>query len=311
MKYRKAALFLLILAFGLPVFMLPNKILSKGFLANIYNKTLGNEWYVDNLKIYVNKYLGGSLRLFTYYVFENSYYSDARETRLYVYAAMPKGATIVQLNGVFVEIENFLVQYGNQVQYYSRILSPQYAEMTIIFKDKSADNILPYILKSRLIARSLDFGGVNWDIYGYGKGFSNRTGVNEMINFKVALYGYNYDELEVQAKKLRAKLQKHPRVRNVNIAGNRQWWSQEKSYEYFIDLKTDKMDYWDISLADIYNEFNNRSLQNGGKQIGLFTGESYVFFNIVPENFKQLDKWQFLHQPLQDIPKFWQRSQRL
>ena len=114
--------------------MLPNKVQANGILPKLYNNTLGNEWSVENLKPYINKYLGGSFRLFSYYVFENSYYTDAEETKLYVNAAMPKGSTIEQHNSIFIEMEDFVGQYKDKARYYSRVQGPQYANMTILSK---------------------------------------------------------------------------------------------------------------------------------------------------------------------------------
>jgi len=297
LRYRTAAILVLVLAFGLPVFMLPNKIQSEGMWPNIYNRTLGSEWYTDHLKTHVNKYLGGSLRLFSYYVFENSYYTKPEETKLYVQASMPKGSTIGQLNSVMVEMEKFVAQYGNTIQYYSRIYGPQYAEMTITFNNQTSDNVFPYLLKSRLIARSIDLGGINWNIYGIGKGFSNNFGVSEMINFKVAMYGFNFDELEIQAKRLQAKLDVHPRVKKVNVSGGKYWWEDEKSYEYYINVNNDRMDYGKNTLTDVYREFRNKT-STSGNRIGLFTGHSYDYIHLTPDNRGLTDKWGLINQPM-------------
>jgi multidrug efflux pump subunit AcrB len=296
-RYRTWALLLLLLAFGLPVFLLPNKIDRQGFWPDIYNNTLGSDWYVDNLKPSVNKYLGGSLRLFSYYVFENSYYAEAEETKLSVVAALPKGATVEQLNAVIIELEKFIGQFSDKINYLSRINGAQFAEIQISFKNNNPSDPFPYILKNRIVAQTIDMGGVNWDVYGIGKGFSNRLGINEMVNFKVALKGYNYDELERQAIKLKAKLEKHPRVKKVNIAAGRNWWAKEKSYEYFIRMKTDKMEGRSIANSDVYHEIAKNSVFDNG-QGWLFTGSSYELINIVPDKKIQPDKWEVMNRPM-------------
>lgn len=297
LHYRTVAILVLVLAFGLPVFMLPNKIQSDGMWPRIYNQTLGSDWYTDHLKTHVNKYLGGSLRLFSYYVFENSYYTKPEETKLYLQASMPKGATIGQLNTVMVEMEKFVEQYSNQIQYYSKIHGPQYAEMTITFNNQNSDKVFPYLLKSKLIARTIDLGGINWNIYGIGKGFSNNLGVSEMINFKVAMYGFNFDELETQAKKLRVKLEAHPRVKKVNISGGKYWWEDEKSYEYYIKVYSDKIDYGNTTLRDVYGELKNNT-STSGNRIGLFTGHSYDYIHLTPYSRILTDKWGLINQPM-------------
>ncbi|MEM1120578.1 MAG: hypothetical protein AAGJ18_09010 [Bacteroidota bacterium] len=68
LNWRKLVVISTILVFGLPVFMLPNKIDDWDW----YNDTLGSEWYVENVKPQVNKWLGGTLRLFAWYVYEGA-----------------------------------------------------------------------------------------------------------------------------------------------------------------------------------------------------------------------------------------------
>ncbi|PJB55867.1 MAG: hypothetical protein CO098_15380, partial [Bacteroidetes bacterium CG_4_9_14_3_um_filter_41_19] len=153
------------------------------------------------------------------------------------------------------------------------------------------------MLKSRLIARSIDLGGINWNIYGIGKGFSNNFGVSEMINFKVAMYGFNFDELEIQAKRLQAKLDVHPRVKKVNVSGGKYWWEDEKSYEYYINVNNDRMDYGKNTLTDVYREFRNKT-STSGNRIGLFTGHSYDYIHLTPDNRGLTDKWGLINQPM-------------
>ncbi len=296
LKYRTAFIVLLVLAFGLPFYMLPDKLESKTLPAKIYNKTFGSDWYAENARTIVNSYLGGSLRLFSYYVFENSYFTEPQETKLYVSASMPKGATIQQINKVFIKIEQYLSQFANKIDFYCKIFGPQYAELEITFKEKNSDEMFPYILKSKLISRSLDIGGVNWNIYGVGRGFSASTEVNDVINFKVALYGYNYDKLEDIARLFKKKLEVNPRVRNVNISGNRYRWEQKKSYEYFAGFNKDIIALYHLNLNDVYNDLFNKSLQSG-KRMGFFAGNRYNEINLVPVGFNKNDKWAIFNTP--------------
>jgi len=297
LKYRKIAYLVLLFGFGIPLFMLPNKVEKEGPLSKVYNSTLGNEWYLDNLRPYVDKYLGGSFRLFSYYVFENSYYSKVEETKLVVRASMPKGASVDQLNEVIMKMEDFVGQYGDQIKFQTKIQGPEYAQITISFNNLESNNSLPYILKGRLIAQSIDMGGVNWSIYGLGKGFSNRVGVNEMVNYRILLKGYNYDDLERQAIVLRSMLQEHPRVDNVNISAGRYYWEREKSYEYYVDFNKNKMDIKNINSIEISSEIAKHSVSNSGLS-WLFTGKSYELFNIYPDRESAPDKWEIMHKPM-------------
>ena len=219
-----------ILLFGLPVFLLPNSI--QGW--HWYNKTLGNEWYVEHAKPVVNKLLGGTLRLFMWYVYEGSTYREAGETVLYVQASMPEGSTIAQLNSVFHQMENYLGNYETEIrQFTTQIYSGQNGRMEIYFNPKY-ELLFPYQLKSRLTALGLNLGGIKWNIFGVGKGFSNESG-NATPSFRVAMYGYNKIQLEQLAQQFADKLLAHPRIQEVNIEGNINWWEKD-IYEY--ELRT-------------------------------------------------------------------------
>ena len=186
LRFKKIAIVCIILIFGIPFFMLPQKMENNTTLVEkAYNTTLGNEWYRENIRPHIDRYLGGSFRLFNYYVFENAYYNRNEETKLFVSASMEKGATVHQMNEAFLEIENYLQQFSEIKQYTSTVYSGDYARMEISFKDDFQESSFPFVLKARLVRKALDLGGIDWNISGVGNGFSNGGGSNEPINFTV------------------------------------------------------------------------------------------------------------------------------
>lgn len=62
-RFRVIACLLLLLGFGLPVFMLPEKMEGEGKWVEYYNKVFDNPTFKDKVKPVINKALGGSLRL--------------------------------------------------------------------------------------------------------------------------------------------------------------------------------------------------------------------------------------------------------
>src|SRR5690606_26203504 len=89
-KYRKTFLTFLILLFGLPIFYLPAKWEDHEW----YNKTVGNTFYQEEIRPYVDKALGGSMRMFARGVYEKGGYREATQTRLFVYCRLPFGNTL-------------------------------------------------------------------------------------------------------------------------------------------------------------------------------------------------------------------------
>lgn len=230
LRRKKSVLAVVILAFGLPVFMLPNRWEGQEW----YNRTLGDDYYVEYIKPYVNKVLGGTLRLFVWYVYEGATYRDASETVLYVQGRMPQGSTIEQMNAVYQQMEAYVGQFDLEVsRYTAQINSGEYAAMQVYF-NPGYDESFPYILKSRLTSFGLNMGGIQWNIYGVGRAFSNGGG-GSPPSYRIKMQGYNKDELERQAERFAEKLLEHPRIQEVNTEANIEWFARDR-YEYVLDL---------------------------------------------------------------------------
>jgi len=230
LRYRGWVVALVVLGFGLPVFMLPQQV--KGW--KWYNQTIGSDWYDDSARPVVNKMLGGALRLFVYYVYEGAGYRSAEETVLYMQGSMPPGATVHQLNEAVEQVEGYLAGFDREIkQFTTRVSSGQYGQVRIYFNE-GYDFSFPYILRNRLIAYGLNLGGIDWRVYGVGRAFSNAGG-SSRPTFRVKLYGYNRDELERQAELFAARLLKHPRIQEVNTEANINWWEKDR-YEYQLTI---------------------------------------------------------------------------
>lgn len=234
-NFRKVLIIGLLLLFGLPVFMLPSEWEGEEW----YNTTIGSELYQNEIRPFVNKWLGGTLRLFVQDVFENSGYRTPEETKLFVTAELPYGNTLAQMDHIIQKLEAYLSKAEGIDRFISRIYGGQYAHITITFQPGYGESPLPYQLKSRLTTRGLDWGGVGWTIWGVGKAFSNNSG-GDLANFRVLLRGYNYEELERQAQVLAQKLLPHPRIQEVNI--NEQLnWRERSSSEWLLELEQEAL----------------------------------------------------------------------
>lgn len=226
-RFRKTFITLLILAFGLPIFLLPSKWEGQEW----YNNTIGSDFYQETLRPHIDKYTGGALRLFVRNVYERSGYRDPERTRLFVYAQLPYGNTLEEMNRVIQGMESYLLGIEGIDQFVAQVFSGQQASLTITFQKKYEQGSLPFMLKSRLIAKSLDWGGVSWNIFGVGQGFSNSS-YESLPGFRVEMKGYNYHTLEQQANLLAEKLLVHKRIQHVNTNERLGW--DEKSAEQFV-----------------------------------------------------------------------------
>lgn len=243
-RYRVIAFILLVLGFGLPVFMLPNKIEdaeAKGGWAEWYNKVFDNTIYREDIKPIVDKALGGSLRLFVEKVYDDSYFNrDESEVVLSINATLPNGSTLEQMNVLIKRMETYLSEFKEIRQFQTSVYNARRASIQVYFKEEPSHTGFPYVLKSNVISKSLSLGGGSWSVYGLqDQGFSND--VRESAgSFRVKMYGYNYDELEYWAEEMKKQLLAHRRIKEVTINSEFSWWKDDYT-EFYLEFDKRKM----------------------------------------------------------------------
>ena len=240
-RWRVLMVVFLILAFGIPVFLLPEKIEEKepNEWIELYKKTLGSAFYKEKVKPVVDKALGGSLRLFIQKVYAGSYFTNREETTLSVYATLPNGATIEQMNNLIQQMEREISQYKEIKQFQTQIANARQANITIQFTREALRSGFPYLLKSNLITRSTQLGGGSWSVQGFGQGFSND--VRESVgSYQVELYGFNYDELMDRAEKFKEILLENRRIKEVVINSEFSWYKDDY-VEFGFQLDKEKL----------------------------------------------------------------------
>ena len=235
-RYRVMACILLVLAFGLPVFLLPEKMDGDGKFAEYYNKVFNNSTYKEKVKPIVDKALGGSLRLFVDKVYNGSYFNrDEGETVLSVTATLPNGSTLEQMNVLIKKMETYLTEFKEIKQFQTSIYSARRASIQIYFTKEHQHSGFPYTLKANIISKAINLGGGSWNVYGLqDQGFSNDTR-ESAGSYHVKMYGYNYDELAHWGEVLKEKLLSHRRIKEVTINSEFSWYKDDYS-EFYLDL---------------------------------------------------------------------------
>lgn len=260
-RFKWVFIFIAILGFGLPVGMLPDTIEKDTTLAKWYNKTLGTDSFKADVKPVLDKVLGGSLRLFTEYVFEGSFYTDPGKTILYVRGRMPEGCTIQQLNEAVRKMEQYISQFSEVDQFETRITDYRNSSITVQFTKEAEQSSFPFLLKSQVEAKAISLGGMDWSVYGVGKAFNNALNM-DYKNSHILLTGYNYDQLYRYAEQLEKKLLTNPRVNNteINSSGS---WNAATRYEYNLQVDKDLLalqglnyyDYTSSLLTELYSSY--------------------------------------------------------
>ncbi|VAW21656.1 RND efflux system, inner membrane transporter, partial [hydrothermal vent metagenome] len=260
-----------------------------------YNKSLGAEKFKSDVKPVLEKALGGALRLFTEHVFEGSFYADPGKTILHVRGRMPEGCTIRQLNEAVRKMEQYISQFDEVKLFETKIRGYRNSSITVQFTDEAEQSSFPFLLKSKVESKAISLGGMDWSVYGVGKGFSNALNM-DYKNSHILLTGYNYGQLFKYAEQLEAKLLKNPRVEKTEITSSQSWRSNTR-YEY--NLQVDKNLLASMGLR--YSDYTN----------SLFTQlKSYKlkdFYNqtesqpvvLVSSEGTEYNKWDFYNMPVE------------
>ncbi len=288
-RYRWAAWLIFVLGFGLPVFLLPAKIEKEGRWADIYNKTLGSPWYVEKAKPIVDKALGGTLRLFVQFVYEGSQWNSDRErTTLNVYANMPPGATIVQMNRTMEALEKYLSEFPEIDRFQTDIPNAQNANIAITFKKEYEFGYFPHQLKSQLITWGIGSGAADWTVHGVGDPFSNRL-YESSGQYQIRLYGYDFDQLYGYAENIRKKLLQNPRIKEVNLM-SRYSWFKNVNHEFTLTPDIERLAMNGLSLPSYFGMVRNAA---GNEQTagGTVIDGTYQLIKYRAKQLPETDRW--------------------
>ena len=251
LRFRPLMLTVMVLAFGTPVFMLPDKIDNDSKWAGWYNGIASSPGFKEKIRPVAEKYLGGMLRLFVQKVYDGSYLTNNDETVLIITASMPNGTTIRQMNDKVQQMESYLSEFSEIRQFQTSIQNPRRANIRVLFTKEADRSGFPYRLKSEVVSKALQLGGGSWGVYGLqDQGFSND--VREQAgSMRVNIYGYNYDDLYLYADSLRERLLTYQRIKEVLINSQFSWYKDDY-HEYVLSLDRERMAAEGLSPHELY-----------------------------------------------------------
>lgn len=299
-SHKAITIIIAVLIFGLPIFMLPGKFGEHkkeedlSWAQNLYNKTLGSDFYQEKMKPVVDVALGGTLRLFINNVYNGSYWSDRGETMVYVSLNMPSGATLRQTDFIIRKMESYLRQFP-QIKQFNTSVNSNSARITVYFVKEHQMSAFPYELKNNLISQALTYGAGTWNVSGVGDGFSNN--VRESAgSCRIKLYGYNYDDLYAYAEQLRDSLLSYRRIKDVIIDYKFTWYKRDYM-DYSFDLKKENLAYENVYPRQLYSSL--KEIFTEDRYCGSFSSDDgYHGIYLSSLQYNDYDVWYLKHMPL-------------
>lgn len=244
----------LVWGFGIPTFLLPDKIAESkdgklSVWAEAYNGIMGSQAVSEHRPV-IDKVFGSSLHLFRTATNRYDNFRTPEQKRLYVSAGMAEGCTVQQLNEVVRHMENYISRFDQVDMFRTRITSYDNAQIEITFKPEFEYGPFPAMLKQELTSAAINFGGATWYIRGIDDNTFNNNVVNNYRSNQFRLKGYNYDQLSAYADALIDTLSRNRRVSNPEIMDGNAWSLPHN--EFNIRYDDERIAAAGLDVADYY-----------------------------------------------------------
>ena len=150
-----------------------------------------------------------------------------QRTTLTAWMNFPRGSDPSSLDRAMREFE-ILVVGEEGVEQVESMGSPDGARMTVTFSKETEYGPQPYRMEELLTQRAILVGGASVGVRGNGPGFFSGGGGGG-ASFQIKVLGYSFSGVEQLALDLKQRLERIPRVKDVDI-NSASFWRREKAY---------------------------------------------------------------------------------
>ena len=241
---------------------------------------------------------GWSVYIFATKVYNGEYWNrDQGEPVLQIYATLPNGSTIEQMDALIRRMEAFLSEWPEISQFQTSVHSARRARISVYFTKDNRTNGFPYRLKNEVVSKALTLGGGSWSVFGLDDmGFNNDVRENTG-SYRVKLTGYNYDDLTAWAYLLRDTLLSHRRIKEVTVASEFSYWKDDYT-EFEIAIDRERLAALGLNATQLFAaieptfgvELHAGSIptERGNEQIRLHSaqGSRYDVFTLMHQPFE-------------------------
>ena len=136
----------------------------------------------------------------------------------------------------------------------------------------------PYVLQEELVQRGVLIGGASVGVHYQGPGFYSGGG-SAAISQRIKLLGYSYEGLLDIALDLKRRLERIPRVRDVNVTSGSFWWSGERAFEVVLRPDRAALARFGLTASDLARAVGREVAGSVGSQ-RLVLGDEELVLNL-------------------------------
>ena len=290
-RHRWLFIVALIWGFGIPTFLLPEKIEPEkgetpGRGTELYNKIMEGRFMTEH-RSFLDKFLGSSLHLFHTATSRYNNFREPEQKVLYVNAGMAEGCTVQQLTDVVRHMENYICQFDEVDMFRTRITSYDNARIEITFKPEYENSGFPSMLKQELTSAAIKFGGATWRGWGIDDNSFNNNIVSSYRSNQIRLRGYNYDQLAAYADRLIDSLSTNRRVSEPEIMDGDAWTLPHN--EFTIRYDDERIAATGLDVSDYYTILNTMLYQS--RLPSVYNGEELQQVILESGDRDRFDRW--------------------
>lgn len=297
-KHRWVYVLVLIMAFGLPLCVLPTEAqMEKKTDMNLWQKGVAKfvSWrpYADNRQT-IDRIAGSSFGTFYRALGRSNFYREPQQNILHINAGMLEGCTVHQLNEVVKSMENYLAGFDEIKVFTTNVSSYSNASIKVEFKPEYEDTAFPAQLKSLVTSMAINFGGANWSVYGIDDNGFNNNIVSNYKSHRITLTGYNYQELKRYAEYLRGHISQNRRVSGAEVWGA--GWNGRPSAEFNMSYDFERMAVAGVNPYEYYSALSEQLYDAPVTSIN--TSGRFAEVVLRSSEVSSYDYWHVLHSPV-------------
>lgn len=215
-KHSRIMLAVLVLLWGLPIWMLPDSIGEDGAVARVYEDWWMDPQFDEETKPLLFKVLGGASYLFFQKVHKGEVFGRNEDQSLRVSLRMPSNVPIQKMEELCFGFEAALAPYTEQIEKVAVNYSPKSALMEIVLAEDADQLTFPREVYAALARHTANVGGVGISVSGFGLQH-HQSLLSNFAQFSLKATGSDYLKLREISEQFADKLAQNKRIRDVDI----------------------------------------------------------------------------------------------
>lgn len=172
-----------------------------------------------------------------------------QRTTLGAFINFPRGSDPASLDAAMRELEAQVVGRPGVEQVTAQSYGGFGAGMRVLFRRDAEYTAIPQELEEALTQRAVFIGGASVSVRGQGPGFSSGMGSMSSATFRIKVLGYSFGGVERLALDLQDRLERIPRVRDVDINAS-SFFSAGRAYAVTIEPDRAALERYGVTAAE-------------------------------------------------------------